>query len=60
MAETKIRRKQSVYLPPGMLEEIRELAARKDRSFSWLLQQAWRLAKADLSKLPELPRRDAG
>jgi uncharacterized small protein (TIGR04563 family) len=39
------RRKQSLYFPEGMLEEIEREAIRQDRSLSWILQQAWRIAR---------------
>lgn len=45
-------RKQSVYFPGEMLQSMKEEAARLDRSLSWVVQRAWKLAKADLAKLP--------
>lgn len=60
MDEPKDRRKQSVYLPNGTLEEIREMARSKDRSFSWLLREAWRIAKPALARLPDIPGNGAG
>lgn len=39
------RRKQSLYFPEGVLQEIEREAARQDRSLSWILQQAWRIAR---------------
>ncbi len=46
------KRKQSLYFPEEMLEEIRCEAERLDRSLSWLLQRAWKLARKDLSSIP--------
>jgi len=44
--------KQSVYLPEGMYEELVREAQRQDRSVSWLIQKAWRLARAKLAEIP--------
>ena len=46
------KRKQSLYFPDEMLEEIKQEAARLDRSLSWLVQRAWRLARAEIRALP--------
>jgi uncharacterized small protein (TIGR04563 family) len=45
-------RKQSLYFPEDMLEEIQREATRQDRSLSWIVQQAWKVARADLRKMP--------
>jgi uncharacterized small protein (TIGR04563 family) len=42
------KRKQSLYFPKAMLEELQAEAARQDRSLSWIVQQAWRLARAEI------------
>lgn len=44
--------KQSLYFPEEMLREIMGQSTRLDRSISWTVQQAWRLARAELCKLP--------
>ena len=46
------KRKQSLYFPEDMLREIQEEANRQDRSLSWVVQQAWKIAKSDLRKVP--------
>ena len=35
------KRKQSLYFPESMLQEIKDEAARLDRSLSWIVQRAW-------------------
>ncbi len=35
-------RKQSLYLPQEMVDEVKERGRSEDRSLSWLLQKAWR------------------
>jgi uncharacterized small protein (TIGR04563 family) len=48
------KRKQSLYFPESMLQEIKEEAARLDRSLSWVVQRAWKLARLDIKKLPSV------
>lgn len=48
------KRKQSLYFPESMLEEIKEEAARLDRSLSWIVQRAWKIARAEIKKLPSV------
>ena len=54
-AESKTdKRKQSLYFPESMLQEIKEEAARLDRSLSWVVQRAWKLARVEIKKLPSV------
>jgi uncharacterized small protein (TIGR04563 family) len=48
------KRKQSLYFPESMLQEIKEEANRLDRSLSWVVQRAWKLARVDIKKLPSV------
>jgi len=48
------KRKQSLYFPVEMLEEIKAEAARQDRSLSWIVQRAWKIARADIKKIPSI------
>lgn len=48
------KRKQSLYFPEDMLKEIAEEAARLDRSLSWVVQRAWKVAKPEVQKLPSV------
>jgi len=50
MAQPTEKRKQSLYFPDEMLREIQEEATRQDRSLSWIMQQAWRSARAQIAK----------
>ena len=55
MSRQKIRsdqRKQTVYLPEQMLEEVLNESERQDRSISWLLQKAWEIARLQIKKAP--------
>ena len=46
------KRKQSLYFPEGMLDEVRLEATRQDRSLSWIVQAAWRLAREEVKAIP--------
>ncbi|HET6921649.1 MAG TPA: TIGR04563 family protein [Anaeromyxobacteraceae bacterium] len=54
MAQLTDKRKQSLYFPEEMLQEIQEEANRQDRSLSWIVQQAWRAARAQIAKMPAM------
>ncbi|MFT3708358.1 MAG: TIGR04563 family protein [Archangium sp.] len=49
---TTDHRKQSLYFPEEMLKEIEHESHRQDRSLSWIVQQAWKIARADLKRMP--------
>lgn len=49
------KHKQSLYLPGPMSDEIRLEAKRLDRSLSWVIQKAWRLARLEIQKIPSEP-----
>lgn len=46
------KRKQSLYFPEDMLGEIQAEAQRLDRSMSWIVQQAWKMARAQILQFP--------
>jgi len=48
------KRKQSLYFPEEMLREIQQEAIRQDRSLSWVVQQAWKLARSRIGKMPSI------
>lgn len=45
-------RKQSVYIPADMGAELESEMQRLDRSKSWLIQRAWKLAKSQIMAMP--------
>ena len=47
-------RTQSLYFPEEMLTEIQHEATRQDRSLSWIVQQAWKVARGDIQKMPSV------
>ena len=54
------KRKQSLYFPESMLQEIKEEAARLDRSLSWVVQRAWKISRVEIKKLPSVNDVDNG
>ena len=48
------KRKQSLYFPEEMLIEIQNEADRQDRSMSWIVQQAWKIARGEISRFPSV------
>ena len=48
------KRKQSLYFPEEMLKEIQDEANRQDRSLSWIVQQAWRIARGEIMRFPSV------
>jgi uncharacterized small protein (TIGR04563 family) len=48
------KRKQSLYFPEEMLKEIGAEATRQDRSLSWIVQKAWKVARKDLMSVPSV------
>jgi uncharacterized small protein (TIGR04563 family) len=54
------KRKQSLYFPESMLQEIKEEAVRLDRSLSWIVQRAWKIARTDIKKLPSVNDLEGG
>lgn len=52
------KRKQSLYFPDVMLQEIKDEAARLDRSLSWVVQRAWKLSRLDIKKIPSVNESD--
>lgn len=51
---TTDHRKQSLYFPEEMLEEIQKEALRQDRSLSWIVQQAWKISRTDIKRMPSV------
>ncbi len=49
------KRKQSLYFPGDVLQEIQAEAIRQDRSLSWVVQRAWVLARERLTNMPSAP-----
>ncbi|MDH5490571.1 MAG: TIGR04563 family protein [Myxococcales bacterium] len=53
MASTD-KRKQSLYFPESMLQEIQREAARLDRSLSWIVQRCVKVSLPEIRKLPSV------
>jgi len=57
MAQTD-ERKQSLYFPEDMLQEMKQEAIRQDRSLSWIVQRAWQIARDQIKKYPSINPED--
>lgn len=49
------KRKQSVYIPDDMLEEVQVEMTRQDRVFSWIMQKAWEIARKRIFEFQGTP-----
>lgn len=50
--EDKPSNKQSLYLDSDVADEMRAHAERLDRSMSWVVHRAWRIARAEIMGAP--------
>ncbi|MDX9719854.1 MAG: TIGR04563 family protein [Myxococcota bacterium] len=48
------KKKLTLYFPEDILDETKREAARQDRSISWILQTAWRLARTEINTFPSI------
>jgi uncharacterized small protein (TIGR04563 family) len=46
------KRKVTLYFNSAMLAETQKEAIRQDRSVSWIIQAAWRIAREELKRMP--------
>jgi len=46
------KRKQSLYFPETMLEDLQHETARLDRSLSWIVQRCVKIGLSEIRKLP--------
>jgi uncharacterized small protein (TIGR04563 family) len=46
------KRKQSLYFPVDMLDEMHREAERLERPISWVIQQAWKLSRTTIATYP--------
>ena len=46
------KKKVTLYFNAGMLAETQKEALRQDRSVSWIIQAAWRIARDEIRQTP--------
>lgn len=46
------KRKVTLYFNSAMLAETQKEAIRQDRSVSWIVQAAWRIARDEVKRMP--------
>jgi uncharacterized small protein (TIGR04563 family) len=54
------KRKVTLYFNSAMLAETQKEAIRQDRSVSWIIQAAWRIARDEVKRMPDIGALDAG
>jgi len=52
------KKKVTLYFSSGMLDETQREAIRQDRSISWIIQAAWRIAREEVQRLPGYGKQD--
>ena len=48
------KKKLTLYFPEELVAETKTEAERQDRSLSWILQTAWRIARSEISNYPSV------
>ncbi len=46
------KKKVTLYFNAAMLAETQKEALRQDRSISWIIQAAWRIARDEVKRMP--------
>lgn len=46
------KKKVTLYFNSAMLAETQKEALRQDRSVSWIIQAAWRIAREEMRRMP--------
>ena len=53
------KKKVTLYFNSGVLGETQHEAIRQDRSISWIIQAAWRIAREEVRRLPGYSQAEA-
>jgi uncharacterized small protein (TIGR04563 family) len=53
------KKKVTLYFSSAVLGETQQEAIRQDRSISWIMQAAWRLARDEVRRLPDYGGQDS-
>jgi uncharacterized small protein (TIGR04563 family) len=53
------KKKQSLYFPVEMLDEMQNEADRQERPLSWIMQQAWKLSRDRIMTYPAVEELNA-
>jgi uncharacterized small protein (TIGR04563 family) len=54
------KKKVTLYFSATVLDETQREAIRQDRSISWIMQAAWRLARDEVRRLPDYSGQASG
>ena len=47
-----VKKKMTLYLPEDLVEQTRREAGRQDRSLSWIMELAWKIAHEKIQEMP--------
>jgi uncharacterized small protein (TIGR04563 family) len=54
------KRKVTLYFNSAMLSETQKEALRQDRSISWIIQAAWKIARDEVRRMPNALAQNGG
>ena len=46
------KKKMTLYFPEKVVNETKQEALRHDRSLSWILEMAWKIARGQIQSMP--------
>lgn len=46
------KKKLTLYFPENLVNETKQEALRHDRSMSWIIEMAWRIARDQIESMP--------
>lgn len=46
------KKKITLYIPEDLVSETKQEALRHDRSLSWIVEMAWRIARGQIQSMP--------
>jgi uncharacterized small protein (TIGR04563 family) len=46
------KKKLTLYFPEDLVHETKQEALRHDRSMSWIIEMAWRIARGQIEEMP--------
>lgn len=55
-----VKSKQTLYFHADVAAEIKAEAERQERSMSWVVQKAWRIARKSMAEIPDADEPEQG
>ena len=54
------KKKLTLYFPENLVNETKQEALRHDRSMSWIIEMAWRIARDQIESMPGIAELQEG